>query len=345
MRGILLALWAVGLWAQAVPEPELVRVGPGVTAPVLVKKVEPAYSKEALEAKISGAVVVEMVVSAEGVPGRIRVLRPLGYGLDEAAVEAVSQWRFMPAKREGVPARMAATIEVRFWPGKAASNPDEERRRKQYSEAYRTLTREGAGAGARGEAVRMLLELAEQGHPAAMYAVGFSKLGEAGALAEIEKDTPGGIALLEKAAAARFAPALYFQAMRRIRGDGGPGDAKEGLRLMQEAARRGSPQAQFYVGLRFEKGMDGLAADLGKAELLYRQCSYAKIAECQYNLGRVLLGHPDRHWQDPVTGVAWLERAGEGGITQARMLAARARDLMTPEQKAAVDRVKATLPR
>ncbi|MBL8209314.1 MAG: hypothetical protein JNK87_01305 [Bryobacterales bacterium] len=91
--------------------------------------------------------------------------------------------------------------------------------------------------------------------------------------------------------------------------------------------------------------MDGLAADLGRAELFYRQCSYAKLAECQYNLGRVLLGHPDPRWRDVISGVAWLELAGEGGVTQARMPAARARDLMTAEQKAAVDKVKATLPR
>ncbi|MBL8209313.1 MAG: energy transducer TonB [Bryobacterales bacterium] len=221
MHRILLALGAMGLWGQALPEPELVRVGPGVTQPVLVKKVEPAYSAEALEAKISGAVLVEMVVSAEGVPGRIRVLRPLGYGLDEAAVEAVSQWRFVPAKREGVPARMAATIEVRFWPGKVEPNPDEERRRAKYNDALRTLMQKGAAGGGRPDAVRVMQELSAEGYPAAMFAVGLSKLDGPGALAEIARDEAGGVALVEKAAAARFAPALYLLALRRIRGEGG----------------------------------------------------------------------------------------------------------------------------
>jgi len=48
------------------------------------------------------------------VPTDIKVLRPLGYGLDEKAIEAVSQWRFKPGIRDGHPAQVRAQVEVSF---------------------------------------------------------------------------------------------------------------------------------------------------------------------------------------------------------------------------------------
>ena len=55
-----------------------------------------------------------IAVGEDGQPRRLRILRGLGLGLDEKAIEAVSRWKFKPAQRNGHPVRAAATIEVNF---------------------------------------------------------------------------------------------------------------------------------------------------------------------------------------------------------------------------------------
>ncbi len=99
---------------------------PGVSPPVLIQKVEPTYSQEACIAKSSGTVLLSLIVDEEGMPRNVKVLRSLGFGLDEKAIEAVHQWRFRPGtivfktspKRyeldKSVPVPIAATIEVNF---------------------------------------------------------------------------------------------------------------------------------------------------------------------------------------------------------------------------------------
>jgi len=83
-------------------------------APVLLFKTEPAYSEEARKGKIQGTVVLIVEIDGNGRPGNIRVRRPLGYGLEERAVEAVSGWRFRPARRNGKSVPCTAEVEVNF---------------------------------------------------------------------------------------------------------------------------------------------------------------------------------------------------------------------------------------
>jgi periplasmic protein TonB len=90
------------------------RIGGGVSAPALLFKVEPEYSEEARKAKFQGTVVLYVVVDDKGMPQQLRVLRPLGLGLDEKAIEAVQKWRFKPGLKDGKPVPVAATIEVNF---------------------------------------------------------------------------------------------------------------------------------------------------------------------------------------------------------------------------------------
>jgi len=54
------------------------------------------------------------VIDEEGVPQNLEVKKELGLGLDEKAIEAVQQWRFQPALRDGMPVRVAAQVEVNF---------------------------------------------------------------------------------------------------------------------------------------------------------------------------------------------------------------------------------------
>ncbi len=90
------------------------RVGGGVSAPIAIYKVEPEYSEEARKAKFQGTVVLSIVIDESGVPRNFKVVRPLGLGLDEKAIQAVQQWRFKPGLREGKPVAVLATVEVNF---------------------------------------------------------------------------------------------------------------------------------------------------------------------------------------------------------------------------------------
>jgi TonB family protein len=90
------------------------RVGGGVTAPVVLSKKDPEYSEEARKAKYQGTVLLSIEVSPSGLASNIKVVRSLGLGLDEKAIEAVKQWKFKPGYKDGKPVTVAATIEVNF---------------------------------------------------------------------------------------------------------------------------------------------------------------------------------------------------------------------------------------
>jgi len=90
------------------------RLGGGVVAPVVLHRVDPEFSEEARKAKYQGTVVVAIEVGEDGKPHGIRIVSGLGLGLDEKAIEAVSQWKFRPAMRNGKPVRAPATIQVNF---------------------------------------------------------------------------------------------------------------------------------------------------------------------------------------------------------------------------------------
>jgi len=90
------------------------RIGGGVSAPTVIHKVEPEYSEEARQRKFQGTVILFIVVDAEGKPRDLRVIRPLGLGLDQKAIEAVEKWKFKPGMKDGKPVAVQATIEVNF---------------------------------------------------------------------------------------------------------------------------------------------------------------------------------------------------------------------------------------
>jgi TonB family protein len=89
-------------------------VGGGVTAPIPIYKPEPPYSEEARKAKHQGVVVLYIVVDSVGNVTDIRVIRPLGLGLDEKAVDTVRTWKFKPGMRNSVPVNVRVLVEVQF---------------------------------------------------------------------------------------------------------------------------------------------------------------------------------------------------------------------------------------
>jgi TonB family protein len=98
----------------AEPDDAVHRVGPGVTAPLLLQKTEPVYSEEARKAKLQGTVVLYVQIDPTGKAINMRVLRSLGMGLDEMAMEAIKKWKFRPGTKGGKPVTVEAQIEVNF---------------------------------------------------------------------------------------------------------------------------------------------------------------------------------------------------------------------------------------
>ncbi len=90
------------------------RVGGGVSAPRVLENPSPDYSEEARKAKYQGTVVLWLIVDANGKPRDVRVARSLGMGLDQKAIEAVRQWKFQPAMKDGTPVAVQINVEVNF---------------------------------------------------------------------------------------------------------------------------------------------------------------------------------------------------------------------------------------
>ena len=86
----------------------------GVTQPRPIFDPDPDYSDAARKARYQGAVLLWLVVGADGLPRNIRVQRSVGMGLDEKAIAAVSTWRFQPATLNGQPVAVEVNVQVSF---------------------------------------------------------------------------------------------------------------------------------------------------------------------------------------------------------------------------------------
>ncbi len=90
------------------------RVGGGVLAPKPITTPDPQYTEQARQAKYEGTCILAMIVGPDGKPHDIRVQRGLAMGLDQKAIEAVQQWRFEPATKDGRPVAVQISVEVSF---------------------------------------------------------------------------------------------------------------------------------------------------------------------------------------------------------------------------------------
>jgi len=111
-----------GLMAAAPPPPppppppapaHPVRIGGNIQAPTLIKRVEPTYPDIALVAKVTGLVILEASIGTDGTVQSVRVLRSVKF-LDEAAVDAVKQWRYQPLVLNGVPTPFILSVTLNF---------------------------------------------------------------------------------------------------------------------------------------------------------------------------------------------------------------------------------------
>ena len=92
------------------------RAGTDIVNPRLIREVRPQYTAEALRAKITGTVYLEMVILADGTVGNVRITRSLDpvFGLDEEAVKAARQWLFEPGTRFGEPVAVQVNLALDF---------------------------------------------------------------------------------------------------------------------------------------------------------------------------------------------------------------------------------------
>ena len=90
--------------------------GNGVSWPRLLRDVKPTYTAEAMRARITGSVGLSCVVDRDGTVRDCRLTRSLDphHGLDEQALHAARQWRFVPARRLDEPVAVRVTIDMAF---------------------------------------------------------------------------------------------------------------------------------------------------------------------------------------------------------------------------------------
>lgn len=94
--------------------PGLFHVGNGVSAPKAIFTPEPEFSEEARKAKYQGVVVLSGIIGVDGRVHNPRVVRSLGMGLDEKALEVVKLWKFDPGKKDGRPVAVEMGLEISF---------------------------------------------------------------------------------------------------------------------------------------------------------------------------------------------------------------------------------------
>ena len=85
-----------------------------VVLPIVEKKAEPEFTSEARQDKVKGLVGLRLTVGMDGVPHRIAIRQPLGYGLDERAVQAVAKYRFRPGIKDGQPVAVEMLVNQTF---------------------------------------------------------------------------------------------------------------------------------------------------------------------------------------------------------------------------------------
>ena len=88
-------------------------LGPDITPPRVVKQVNPRYPTNR-GVRAVGSVIIALVVSSKGLPKDPHVVKSLDKDLDESAVEAVQEWRFAPAEKNGKAVAVRVSVQIQF---------------------------------------------------------------------------------------------------------------------------------------------------------------------------------------------------------------------------------------
>ncbi|HLZ40703.1 MAG TPA: TonB family protein [Candidatus Sulfotelmatobacter sp.] len=95
---------------------------PDLSQPMATRKVDPAYPLQLMRENVHGTVILYAVIHADGSVGNVRVLRGVDERLDRFASEAVTQWKFEPATKNGTPVDVEATFQIPFKPTRVGTN-------------------------------------------------------------------------------------------------------------------------------------------------------------------------------------------------------------------------------
>jgi TonB family protein len=93
-----------------------------LSQPAATLKVDPAYPMQLMRENVAGTVILYAIIHADGTVGNVRVLRGVDDRLDRFASEAVAQWQFQPATRNGTPVDVEATFQIPFRPSRLGTN-------------------------------------------------------------------------------------------------------------------------------------------------------------------------------------------------------------------------------
>jgi periplasmic protein TonB len=85
------------------------------TSPYFPTRTSPSYAEPARKRKIQGIVIRSFIVDVSGMPENTTVLLPLGFGLEDKAIDSVRNWRFEPGRMNGQPVRVQVDLEVNFF--------------------------------------------------------------------------------------------------------------------------------------------------------------------------------------------------------------------------------------
>ena len=110
----MLAANALAQTPEPLLPPDVYRSGNGVSGPRVIEKTDPEYSEEARLAQLWGTIPLRVIVDAAGLIREVKVTKPIGLGLDEKAIDAVSKWRFEPGMKDGQAVAVIVAVEVNF---------------------------------------------------------------------------------------------------------------------------------------------------------------------------------------------------------------------------------------
>jgi len=311
----------------------VLRIGaPGVTPPKVKVKRAPHYSSEARKARVQGTCILHIVIDEQGMPTNISVLSPIGFGLDEKDVEAVSEWRFKPAMREGKPVKVEATVEVNFRLLANYFDRKSEGKRTEFNVLVSNLAKQ-PDRKPTAKQVETMQKLADKKYPPGEFVLGLWELSGD----NVPEDKNAGLALLKAAADKNYAPAMFLLGKLQLAGTLVPKDARAGLALIRAAAVLGSANAQEFLASKYQSG-SGVEQDVEKAKRYFRLCAASATPECQLALAKLLLNPRDRPESHVLEGVAWLRLAAGHGSAEAKKMADLEAAHLDESQKKSVSR-------
>jgi hypothetical protein len=245
-----------------------IKDGPKATDPKLLKRVEPIFTEKAIKAGIPPSrLQLTIIVPVQGPACDIEVVSPIGFGLEESAIEAVREWKFQPAIQGGKPVAMKATVQVNFVYLTRKFISEQEANRTLYNRTLHDFDQPDS----RAAAIETMEKLSKEKYPPADAFLAYELYRG--------KDMPGdakrALTLAERARKKNIGYAKYALGLMMLDGAIVPKDETQGLKLMKEASADQVAGAQLWLAQHAEN------KDAAKSH--YKLCA-AKLIQCQRGL-------------------------------------------------------------